>query len=290
MDISKLAEKLAQLNAQGNRGGGNGMRFHSIADGRNLFRILPAHANSEMFFEEVWVHYGVGKTDQNKKGHMVVCLTTHGDSKPCPICEVVKELRNLSKVKDDTYSKQASSLNRKKRVYFNAINRADDLTQYAKNEEGKWVNADGEEQSPVGVLATGVTVFKDLLSIIEDPEYGDVTDAEEGLDVIITKTGTSFNTSYDTKTVRKNSPIGFAEWQECLYDLTTLKKGKPYEELEAILNGEDYTPEDTKETAKGGDNTAPAPTDAAPAPAVDAPNVGDDLQEEIKAALARRNK
>lgn len=287
-DISKLAERLAQLNSQSNRGGGGGLRFHSIKDGRNVFRILPAHPSADMFFVEAWVHYGVGKNEQNKKGSVVVCPTTHGDNKPCPVCEVTKELRALSKKKDDNYHKQASAMGRKKRVYYNAIDREEDLSQYHKNEEGKWINAEGEESNPVGVLATGVTVFKDLLNIIVDPEYGDITDADEGLDVILTKTGSNFNTEYDTKTVRKNSPIGFDSWEECLNDITVLAKCKTYDEILAIMEGresDDATEEEEKPavTQSKGSNATPAPKE-------EDTSTGDDLQDEIRNALARRKK
>ncbi len=310
VDIAKLKEKLEQLN-QGNGGGGGNMHFHTIADGRNVFRILPPAEGSDMFYEEVFLHYGVGKMEENKKGSTIVCPTTHGDHKPCPVCEVVKELRKLSKAKDDAYDKQARSLGRKKRVYYNAINRGDDLSGLTQNEEGKYIGADGKEVFPVAVLATGVTVFKDLLGFFVDPEYGDITDAEEGLDVIITRSGRDFNTSYDTKTVRKNSPIGFPGWKECLNDLSSLSKAKTYKEIQAILDGEDP---DEAEEGKDADKAAPATgkaTTAAtkPAPAVDeeapakeeatskddTPPAGDDataeddLQAEIRAAMSRRS-
>jgi len=307
MDITKLAERLAQINASNNRQGGS-MRFLSIKDGRNVFRILPPHANSEMFYEEVWLHYGVGKTEENKKGHVVICPTTHGDSKACPVCELAKELRSLSKKKGDNYQKQASSIGRKKRVYYNAIDRADDLATYHKNDEDKWVNAEGEEENPVGILATGVTVFKDLLNIIVDPEYGDITDADEGLDVILTKSGTGMGTEYDTKTVRKESVIGFDLWEECLNDLHSLTNVKTYDEISAIMQGEDPKESDDEEDVKDKDKdtkeiekatknkeSTKKPDSKVDKKAEEESHVEDDddadedeLEDEIKKALERR--
>lgn len=282
IDVSKLAERLSQLNTP--RSSGSSLNFFSIKDGRNVARILPPSNKDNFFFEEVWVHYGVGKSDSDKKGQTVICPTTAGDNKPCPVCELVKELYSLSKKKDDTYSKQARDLGRKKRVYMNAIDRSDDLSKFKKNDEGKWINTETDKQeSPIKVLAVGITVLKQLLGIITDPEYGDITDPEEGLDVIITKSGSGqMNTEYDTKTVRKNSPIGFDDWKDNLNDLSQLSKAKSYEDIAALLTGEkakeseesEDDEEDTKESkevAKGADDE-------------------EALQAEIQAALARRKK
>jgi hypothetical protein len=296
LDISKLAERLAQL-SKGNSGGGSSMGFITINDGRNVVRLLPKRDNDEtsLFGEqEVFVHYGVGKSETNKNGTMVVCPTTYGDDKACPVCELAAELRKLSKKKDDSYDKQARQVQRKKRVYYNAVSRAEDLNSY-KYDEGqkKWFNKDGEEESPIKVLGTGVGVYRDILGIICDPEYGDITDFEEGLDVIITKSGTGFNTEYDVKTVRKESlaipddaPAELKSgWKEALHDLSSLAKVKTYSEIASIMDGSDPEPEPEPDVDAGTDNLPPKQT-------ADTPDSGDDdaLQKEIQAALARKRK
>src|SRR5690606_9181927 len=88
------------------------------------------------------------------------------------------------------------------------------------------------------VFGSGIGIFKDILGLIVDPEYGDITDEKEGLDLIITKTGSGqFNTNYDVKTVRKESPVGFDGWEEELTDLSILTKSKSYDDIAAILDG-----------------------------------------------------
>jgi hypothetical protein len=292
LDISKLVGRLSELNS--NQGGGNssGMTFIDIKDGRNVIRVLPPADNMDSFAEEAWVHYGVGKTDTNKKGTMVVCPKTNGEDKPCPVCEASAELKKLSKKKDDAYDKQAKSLYRKKRVYYNAINRADDLSVYEQREEdGKqvWYNTEsGEKESPVKVLGTGIGIYKDILGLIVDPEYGDVTDPDEGLDLIITKSGSGqFNTNYDVKTVRKEGPVGFNLWEEAMNDLKPLLKAKTYDELIAIMDGEDPN------ANKNVDDETDDATDILPDKKDEEDNSStdggeDDLQAEIKAALQRR--
>lgn len=286
MDISKLQEKLQELNSRSG-GSGSSIGYININDGRNLVRILPAKSDSEMFYKETWVHYGVGKSDTNKKGAMVICPKTHGDDKPCPVCKKSDMLFKQSKAKDDFYSKQAREVRKKKRVYYNAISRDDDITAYTKDADGNWKDPDGKEGSPVKVMSSGIGVFKDLLKIIVDPEYGDITDPEEGLDVIITKTGTGFDTDYDVKTVRKESPIGFDEWEELLFDLNLLAKSKTYDEIVSIMEGTDSDDDDdedddedaTETPVEGVENTDAPPSDDASAGSID---------DDIKAALDRR--
>lgn len=286
LDVSKLMNRLKELN-ESSGGQNNGMNFITIKDGRNVVRILPPSENMESFGEEVWVHYGVGKSATNKKGTMVVCPRTKDENAKCPMCEASKELKQLSKKKDDEYDKQAKSFYRKKRVYYNAIDRSVDLANYELREEDDkkvWYNIEtNEKESPVGILATGVGVYKDLIKIIVDPEYGDITDPEEGLDIIITKTGSGqFNTEYEVKSVRKESPVGLDNWEDFLNDLAPLTKPKTYDEILTIMEGgeppteggsdENSESEDNKEgTEPSGDNEG-----------------NEELDEEIQAAIRRR--
>jgi len=242
LDVSALAARLTELNSNsGGSGSGGGISWLNLKDGRNVIRILPPKGDG-VFAKEVFVHFGVNKNEENKKGTMVVCPKTHGDNKPCPVCDVVAEMRKLSKKKDDKFDKLARELNKKTRVYYNVIDRADDLSTFEKKEvdgKEKWFNADDEEETPIKVFGSGIGIYKALLALIVDPEYGDITDEDEGLDIIITKSGTGFNTKYEVKSVRKESPIGFDNWEEESHDLNPLAKAKSYDEIEAILNGEE---------------------------------------------------
>jgi hypothetical protein len=260
------------------------MSFLAINDGRNVVRILPPTDKMESFGEEVWVHYGVGKSSSNKNGTMVVCPRTANENAPCPVCEASKELWNLSTKKDDEYQKQAKQLNRKKRVYYNAIDRSLDLADFELRKEDDtevWYNVKtNEKESPIKVLGTGIGVYKDLLKLIVDPEYGDVTDADEGLDIIITKSGnTQYNTEYDVKTVRKETPIGLDGWEEHLNDLEPLTKFKTYDEILTIMEGGDPSKGSNESNETADDNP---PTNQANQDEEDA------MQAEIQAAIERR--
>lgn len=302
VDIAALAKKLDEINnGNNNRSNqGTGLNYHSIKDGRNLFRILPPRDDMDSFAVEAWLHYGVGKTKEKPKGRTVICPKSRDENAKCPICELAFEYRGLSKDKNDRYGKLFDDTKRKKRVYFNAINREDDLAKYEKDAEGKWRNTESDEdreESPVKVLATGFGIYQDLLKIIVDPEYGDFTDPEEGLDIIITKSGSGrYNTEYDVKTVRKESPIGFDEWEECmeLNDLNKLSEQKlSYDELAKLLTGAEATEDDDEEDDEPQEKSST--NSKGEEPKDDTNTDGDseddgDLDDEIAKALARRKK
>ena len=286
LDIAKLAERLAQLNKNNGEATGTSMNFLTINDGRNLVRILPPREGADMFYEEAWVHYGVGKSKDNK-GTMVVCPTTAKEGAKCPMCELSKEFKRLSKKKDDSYDKQAKGVYRKKRVYYNAIDRNEDLSVYeykTEGEESKWVNTKtGEDESPVKVWGSGVGIFKSILALIVDPEYGDVTDAEEGLDLIVVKTGSGqFNTEYGVTTVRKETPVGFDGWETAMNDLSTLIVPKTYDEIAGLMEGKEVDEEEEESTQEEVDKAL----DNLPTKEEEAED--DELGDEIKAALAKR--
>jgi hypothetical protein len=283
LDIAALAARLGELNKPAQSGEGSGVSFVDIKDGRNQVRILPGKDDINDFYKEVWVHYGVGKS-ANNKGTFLVCPTTADENAYCPVCALSKQFKKMSKKKDDNHDKQAKSIYRKKRVYYNAIDRAVDLSKFTKNEDGKWLNAEGEEESPVKVLGTGVEVFKGIVGLLIDPEYGQaILDTEEGLDLIITKTGSGqYSTSYDVKATRKEVPLDFDEWHECLNDLEALAKIKPQAEIEAIMNGEEPSGKDDSDDEEEDDGK---PVDISENPD-DAEQ--DALQAEIQEVMRRR--
>jgi len=297
LDITKLAGRLAEINESTGGNNSGGSTFVTIKDGRNQVRILPPREDMDSFAVEAWVHYGVGKSGTDKKGKMVVCPKTTNENNPCPVCELSKQLYGMSKKKDDKAMKEAKQFNRKKRVYYNALDKADVLTDFELREDPKdkdkqiWFNKKTDEQeTPVKVLGTGIGVYKDLIKIIIDPEYGDITDPEQGLDIIITKSGSGqFNTEYDVKSVRKESAIEFAEWEENLNDLSVFTKHKTYNEIADIMDG--GTGEEQQATEEDIDEaTANLPEKKVDTSEDEGEDDGD-MQSEIQKALAaRRNR
>jgi hypothetical protein len=225
-DYKKILEKLKE-----GQGGGNynklEVEYLDLKPGKNNVRVLPGHPNMEAFFVEKHQHQkGTGPTYMS-----VICLN-HGDHKAneCLICsEELEELR-LSKDKDD--KKKYSDQRPKVRYFLSVIDRDDD--------------------EKLKVLPCGSQILTGILEYVTDEdEYGDILDAQEGRDLIITKSGSGMDTEYTVKSKVKSTPI-FDEEDEItkligtsaedtkLPDLTVLTKemeGEPENALYIWRNG-----------------------------------------------------
>ena len=195
LNMDAMKEK---LNSENNSRGYNA-EYDSLQAGKNVRRVLWPKGDSDSFYSEGYLHFGLG--DNGKT--VVTCPKTFNSKEKCPICEYVEELQK-SKNKDD--KKLANDIKAKRRIFINVINRDDD-----------------EDETPK-VLPIGVTILKGLLETICDADYGDITDYEDGRDVTITRKGKGLQTEY-TVLPKPNASVAS--------DTKTL------EELEAILNGED---------------------------------------------------
>lgn len=219
VNIEALRKKMEEVKERQSRGGGN-VNFWSPKAGRNVIRILPAKEGQE-FYAEAKVRYNVGP---NKK---MVTVPLDSSKENCPIHEFVDALFKSGDKDDEKLAKRMKASNR---YYFNVIDRS--------LEEGD------ENYGKVMVFGCGTTIFTDILGIIVDPDYGDITDPELGYDIIITKSGTGLDTEYKTNARPKQTPIGVDNWKENLSDLAKLATPKSYEKRAAILAGEDASDDD----------------------------------------------
>lgn len=214
LNMDAMKEK---LNSENNSRGYNA-EYDSLQAGKNVRRVLWPKGESDSFYSEGYLHFGLG--DNGKT--VVTCPKTFNSKEKCPICEYVEELQK-SKNKDD--KKLANDIKAKRRIFINVINRDDD-----------------EDETPK-VLPIGVTILKGLLETICDADYGDITDYEDGRDVTITRKGKGLQTEY-TVLPKPNASVAsdtktLEELEDEMADLDKLFVKKSYEELEAILNGED---------------------------------------------------
>ena len=191
--------------------------YDKLQQGKNVRRVLWPKGDKDSFYSEGYIHFGLGADGKS----VATCPKTWGSKEKCPICEYVEELQK-SKSKED--KKLADDIKAKRRIYINVISRDDD------------------EETPK-VLPIGVTILKGLLETICDADYGDITDPEEGRDVTITRKGQGMKTEYSVLPKPKSSEVSETqtpeEIEEEMTDLDSLFVKKSYEELEAILNGED---------------------------------------------------
>ena len=119
----------------------------------------------------------------------------------------------------------------------------------------------GEEKQGVKFWGFGKTVYQELLSIIADPDYGDITDPVNGRDVVVEflsaeETGASFPT---TKIRVKPNQTPISDEPEVLevvksqQDIKEIYQELSYDDLTEILNewlnpNDDSTEEETQET------------------------------------------
>jgi len=191
--LDKLRQRLSTIDT------GMGSGFYGPKEGRNLLRILPPVGEMEFFFQPVGRHYF---PPDGKKYSYCPNFTSDGEL-PCPICELVTELKNSGE------KKLADELRIKRSFWMNVINRDDDT------------------KGPL-VYTPGIIVFSEISSLISDPDYGDITDINDGYDIIVEKSGTGRDTEYHVKPRPKVTPLTDDEdilesWLEKARDLSFIE-------------------------------------------------------------------
>ena len=117
----------------------------------------------------------------------------------------------------------------------------------------------GEENQGVKFWGFGKTVYQELLSIIADPDYGDITDVAEGRDVkvICTKAPGRMWATTEVRPRGRSSKLSnndsqITEWTKNIPSLNDMYELKTYAELEKIvndwLNGDDFGDDSSNST------------------------------------------
>ena len=199
--------------------------FDKLKDGKNVRRILPPKGDKTMFYSEGYVHFGLGPEGKD----FATCSSTFG--KKCAICEYLDSIKDSKSKEDKEFIQKARKT---KRIYLNVLNR----------------DSNDEEEKPV-ILPVGKMILKQIIDIICDPDYGDITDFESGRDVTITKSGKGMNTEYAVIAKPKETPASEQyseeELDELLPDLDSLFTEKTEEQLTALLTGEVLDEDDDDE-------------------------------------------
>ena len=153
IDMKKMREK---LNALQNRGQGNNKNnFWRPQDGETTIRIVPTEDGDP--FKEFWFHYNLG----NNPGFLSPKRNFGEDD---PLDSFVRSLFNEG---TEDSVKMAKNLMARQRFFTPVIVR-------------------GEEDQGVRVWGFGKMAYQELLSLVLNPDYGDITDTEEGTDLVIT--------------------------------------------------------------------------------------------------------
>ena len=148
MDINAIKKRLTQLQTTNTRTS----NLWKPQPGKTLIRIVPYKFNKQTPFIELFFHYDIG-------GKSYLSPISFG--RPDPIEEFADKLKSSGN-RDDW--KLGKKLEAKMRTFTPVIVR-------------------GEEKEGVKFWGFGKTVYQELLSVISDPDYGDITDPLNGRDV-----------------------------------------------------------------------------------------------------------
>ena len=183
---------------------------------KHVIRILPYKFDSSGYsFIELKFHYNI----KDEKGFNRSYLSPDSFNRPDPIVEWSNRLKRAGG--DDW--KLGREWEAKARTYVPIIVR-------------------GEENLGVRFWGFGATVFKELLRIIDDPDYGDITDLALGRDItieFIDKTSTATKLPETKITVKPNQSIAIDDARKSIIDnqvdILTLFPEPSYDELKEVF-------------------------------------------------------
>jgi len=228
IDIKKMREK---LNALHTKGGGGATKFWKVPDGESVIRIVPTPDGDP--FKEFHFHYNVG----GENGFLCP-KKNFGDE--CKVCEFVSALYKGS---------EEDKVNARKLV--------------SKQRFVSPILVRGEEDKGVQLFSYSKKVYEALLQLVLNPDYGDISDSKEGIDLVITY-GKTQGAMFPTTTVtprRRSSPLvedkkQMAELLETNVDFANLFERKSPEQvsqaLDRFLSGDDAGEDDTSEVKYAG--------------------------------------
>lgn len=240
IDMKKMRDK---LNALQNRGQGNNKNnFWRPQDGETTIRIVPTEDGDP--FKEFWFHYNLG----NNPGFLSPKRNFGEDD---PLDSFVRSLFNEG---TEDSVKMAKNLMARQRFFTPVVVR-------------------GEEDQGVRVWGFGKMAYQELLSLVLNPDYGDITDTEEGTDLVITygkPPGAQFPQTSITPR-RRSSGLAKTkkETKELLDqvpDFVELFERKTPEQVQNMLDefllGDDNAEENSTETTKYESDQATSVDDA----------------------------
>lgn len=223
MDLNKIKQKLADLDQAAGGGANNKMKW-SPKPGKYQIRLVPYVHDKDFSFVELSFYYKLAKQ---------TILSPASLGEPDPVQDFVDKLKSTG---DSDDFKTALQIQAKNRVYTPILIR-------------------GQEEEGVKIWGFGKQVYQELLKIMDDPDYGDITDPKEGRDLTLEITKTS---TYPETTIRpKPKSTVMTDSKEVLDSIKsiprieTLWKAHTADEMKIFL--EKYLNNEDESTAHTGD-------------------------------------
>ena len=233
IDLKKMRDKLNALQSKGER---KSDLFWRPSDGEQTIRIVPTAAGDP--FKEFWFHYDVG----NNPGFLSP-KRNFGEDDPLDAF-----VRQLWKEGSEDSIKMAKKLSARQRCFSPVIVR-------------------GEEDKGVRIWGYGKMAYQELLNLVLNPDYGDITDTNEGTDLVLTygkPPGAQFPQTNLTPR-RKTSKLMETDEQvtqmlDSIPEFTSLFERKTPEQVQTMLDefllGEDDAEGVSTESKKYDKNTS----------------------------------
>ena len=186
--------------------------FWKPNDGEQTIRILPPSDGDP--FKEYWFHYNLGKNPG-----FLSPKKNFGESDPLD-----DFVRQLYKDGSDESVKMAKTLSARQRFFSPVVVR-------------------GEESEGVRLWGFGKMAYKELLNLVLNPDYGDITDVAEGTDLVINygkPPGAQFPQTAITPRRRPSllseSEETTARWLDSIPDFDEVFDRKTPEQVQSMLD------------------------------------------------------
>jgi hypothetical protein len=209
MDLNVIKSKLSQLQQSNTRTSS----LWKPSPGRTQIRIVPYKFNKDNPFIELYFHYDMGERNY---------LSPISFGRPDPIEEFATKLKTSGNKEDYKLGRKIES---KMRTYAPIIVR-------------------GEESEGVKFWGFGKMVYQELLSVIADPDYGDITDPVSGRDIVVDfKTSEETGRAFPSTTIRvkpNQTPVTentdtMRAVKETQKEITDIYSELSYDELKTAL-------------------------------------------------------
>ena len=208
LDLDAIKAKLNQLTTTNDRKN----NYFRPEPGKQRVRIVPYVHRKENPFLEMYFHYDIAKRS-------MLSPITFGHADP-----VVEFADKLKKTGDKDDWVMGRKIEPKMRTYVPVIVR-------------------GKEAEGVKFWGFGKTIYSELLSIIADPDYGDITDLMNGRDIDVEFTPSEGPGQYPKTAIRVKPNTSAATEDKAIAKsimdqpkITDLFPEPTYEELEKALN------------------------------------------------------